>query len=51
MILISASGLGRQFAGDPVFNDLKFEVRAGERIGEAPFSAKSGAVTMTSVSR
>ena len=33
MILISASGLGRQFAGDPVFNDLKFEVRAGERIG------------------
>ena len=33
MILISASGLGRQFAGEPVFNDLKFEVRAGERIG------------------
>src|SRR4051794_36977953 len=33
MILISASDLGRQFAGDPVFNDLKFEVRAGERIG------------------
>ncbi len=33
MILTSASGLGRQFAGDPVFQDLKFEVRAGERIG------------------
>src|SRR3954468_12695670 len=33
MILISASGLGRQYAGDPVFQDLKFEVRSGERIG------------------
>jgi ATP-binding cassette subfamily F protein 3 len=33
MILISANGLGRQFAGDPVFRDLRFEVRAGERIG------------------
>src|SRR4051812_35819714 len=33
MILISANGLGRQFAGDPVFADLKFEIRAGERIG------------------
>src|SRR3954466_8018787 len=33
MILISASGLGRQFAGDPVFQDLKFEIRSGERIG------------------
>src|SRR4051812_49730896 len=33
MILISANGLGRQFAGDPVFADLKFEARAGERIG------------------
>lgn len=33
MILISASGLGRQYAGDPIFQDLKFEVRAGERIG------------------
>jgi ATP-binding cassette subfamily F protein 3 len=33
MILISASGLGRQYAGDPVFQDLKFEVRTGERIG------------------
>ena len=33
MILISANGLGRQFAGDPVFQDLRFEVRAGERIG------------------
>jgi ATP-binding cassette, subfamily F, member 3 len=33
MILISASGIGRQFAGDPIFEDLRFEVRAGERIG------------------
>ncbi len=33
MILISASGLGRQYAGDPIFQDLRFEVRAGERIG------------------
>src|SRR5438128_1316201 len=33
MILISANDLGRQFAGDPVFNGLKLEVRAGERIG------------------
>jgi ATP-binding cassette subfamily F protein 3 len=34
MILISANDLGRQFAGDPVFNGLKFEVRTGERIGQ-----------------
>jgi ATP-binding cassette subfamily F protein 3 len=33
MILISANGLGRQYAGDPVFEDLRFELRAGERIG------------------
>ena len=33
MILISAHGLGRQYAGDPIFLDLAFEVRAGERIG------------------
>ena len=33
MILVSAHGLGRQYAGDPIFTDLKFEVRAGERIG------------------
>src|SRR3954452_900416 len=33
MILISASGLGRQYSGDPVFQDLKFEIRTGERIG------------------
>ena len=33
MILISASGLGRQYAGDPIFQDLAFEVRSGERIG------------------
>jgi ATP-binding cassette subfamily F protein 3 len=33
MILITATGLGRQFSGDPVFRDLRFEVRAGERIG------------------
>src|SRR4051794_30990303 len=33
MILISANDLGRQFAGDPIFSGLKFEARAGERIG------------------
>ncbi|WP_337175194.1 ABC-F family ATP-binding cassette domain-containing protein [Paludisphaera sp.] len=33
MILISAQGLGRQYAGDPIFTDLAFEVRAGDRIG------------------
>ena len=33
MILVSASGLGRQYSGDPIFQDLRFEVRAGERIG------------------
>ncbi len=33
MILISAQGLGRQYTGDPVFMDLAFEVRAGDRIG------------------
>jgi ATP-binding cassette subfamily F protein 3 len=33
MILLSANALGRQFAGEPVFNGLKLEVRAGERIG------------------
>ena len=33
MILISASGLGRQYAGDPIFQGLAFEVRSGERIG------------------
>jgi len=33
MILISAQALGRQFRGDPVFNELNFEVRAGDRIG------------------
>src|SRR3954471_9862136 len=33
MILITANDLGRQFAGEPVFNGLKFEVRAGDRIG------------------
>ncbi len=33
MILVSASGLGRQYSGDPIFQDLKFEVRAGERVG------------------
>src|SRR3954453_8350661 len=33
MILVSANGLGRQYSGDPVFQDLRFEVRAGERIG------------------
>lgn len=33
MILASAAGLGRQYTGDPVFTDLGFEIRAGERIG------------------
>jgi len=33
MILVSAHGLGRQYSGDPIFTDLSFEVRAGERIG------------------
>lgn len=33
MILIAANGLGRQYAGDPIFQNLDFEVRAGERIG------------------
>ncbi|APW63924.1 ABC-F family ATP-binding cassette domain-containing protein [Paludisphaera borealis] len=33
MILITAQDLGRQYAGDPIFTDLAFEVRAGERIG------------------
>ena len=33
MILVSAQGLGRQYSGDPIFTDLKFEIRAGERIG------------------
>ena len=33
MILLSATGLGRQYSGDPVFEELSFEVRAGDRIG------------------
>ncbi len=33
MILASAQDLGRQYSGDPIFTDLRFEVRAGERIG------------------
>jgi len=33
MILASATGLGRQFTSDPIFTDLAFELRAGERIG------------------
>lgn len=33
MILASASGLGRQYTGDPLFTNLAFEIRAGERIG------------------
>ncbi len=33
MILISAQGLGRQFSGDPIFSELEFEVRAGDRVG------------------
>ncbi len=31
MILVSANGLGRQYSGDPIFQDLKFEVRAGDK--------------------
>jgi ATP-binding cassette subfamily F protein 3 len=33
MILLSAQNLGRQYSGDPVFQNLAFEVRAGDRIG------------------
>jgi len=33
MILVSAQDLGRQYSGDPIFSDLRFEIRAGERIG------------------
>ena len=33
MIVLSAKSLGRQYSGDPIFNDLSFEIRAGERIG------------------
>jgi ATP-binding cassette subfamily F protein 3 len=33
MILVSATDLGRQYSGDPIFTGLRFEIRAGERIG------------------
>ena len=33
MILVSAQDLGRQYSGDPIFSELRFEIRAGERIG------------------
>ncbi len=33
MILASANSLGRQYAGDPIFMGLAFDIRAGERIG------------------
>jgi ATP-binding cassette subfamily F protein 3 len=33
MILVSAQDLGRQYSGDPIFSGLRFEIRAGERIG------------------
>ncbi len=33
LILASATELGRQYSGDPIFEGLAFEVRAGERIG------------------
>ena len=33
MILVSATDLGRQYSGDPIFSGLRFEIRAGERIG------------------
>ena len=29
MILVSASDLGRQYSGDPIFTGLRFEIRAG----------------------
>ena len=29
MILVSATELGRQYAGDPIFLDSRFEIRAG----------------------
>jgi len=33
MILASATDLGRQYAGEPIFTGLRFEVRAGDRVG------------------
>jgi len=33
MILATGQGLGRQYSGDPIFLDVRFEIRAGERIG------------------
>ena len=33
MILASANDLGRQYAGEPIFTGLRFEVRAGDRVG------------------
>jgi ATP-binding cassette subfamily F protein 3 len=33
MILVSAQNLGRQYSGDPIFEGLSFEARAGDRIG------------------
>ncbi len=33
MILANASDLGRQYAGDPIFLGMRFEIRAGRRIG------------------
>jgi len=33
MILINAHELGRQYAGDPIFTNVSFEIRAGDRIG------------------
>src|SRR5262245_11589278 len=44
MILISATGLGRQYSGDPIFQNLAFEVRAGDRIG---LVGPNGAATTT----
>ena len=35
MILLSANGLGRQYAGAPIFEDVAFELRTGERIDRA----------------
>ncbi len=33
MILATAQGLGRQYTSDPVFADLDFEIKGGDRIG------------------
>ncbi len=55
MILISAHGLGRQYSGDPIFQDLAFEVSRGrahracrtQRRGQDDLDPASGAVGRT----